>query len=204
MNGEATPPNHAQLPNPSSTVKKPRRNKPKFSRTLKKGARDQKMSSITSREKDSSVNYPPTAQSNTASRSAAITKAATVSGGAAARKWSVSDYKKELKRAMDKISQLEAKVEHGEKQLQASESKRARLTEAHSYSLQSSRESKKTAKSAEVAALNSSKALEDADGYWQMELQRVRNECKVSKAVQHYLLYSFTKACLKHTHIIHL
>ena len=105
---------------------------------------------------------------------------------------------------MDKISQLEAKVEHGEKQLQASESKRARLTEAHSYSLQSSRESKKTAKSAEVAALNSSKALEDADGYWQMELQRVRNECKVSKAVQHYLLYSFTKACLKHTHIIHL
>lgn len=204
MNGEENPPNHPQLPNPSSTVKKPRRNKPKFSRTLKKGARDQKMSSITSREKDSSVNNPPTAQSNTASRSAAITKAATVSGGAAARKWSVSDYKKELKRAMDKISQLEAKVEQGEKQLQASESKRARLTEAHSYSLQSSRESKKTAKSAEVAALNSSKALEDADGYWQMELQRVRNECKVSKAVQHYLLYSFTKACLKHTHIIHL
>jgi hypothetical protein len=31
---------------------------------------------------------------------------------------------------------LEAKVEHGEKQLQASESKRARLTEAHYYSLQ--------------------------------------------------------------------
>ncbi len=136
MNGEENPPNHPQLPNPSSTVKKQRRNKPKFSRTLKKGARDQKMSSITSREKDSSVNNPPTAQSNTASRSAAITKAATVSGGAAARKWSVSDYKKELKRAMDKISQLEAKVEHGEKQLQASESKRARLTEAHYYSLQ--------------------------------------------------------------------
>ncbi len=107
MNGEENPPNHPQLPNPSSTVKKPRHNKPKFSRPLKKGARDQKMSSITSREKDSSVNNPPTAQSNTASRSAAIiTKAATVSGGAAARKWSVFDYKKELKRAMDEISQL--------------------------------------------------------------------------------------------------
>jgi hypothetical protein len=35
--------------------------------------------------------------SNTVSRSAAIPKAATVSGGVAARKWSVSDYKKELK-----------------------------------------------------------------------------------------------------------
>ena len=142
------------------------------------------MSSIRSRDsKDSSFNNPPTAQSNTASRSAAITKAATVSGGAAARKWSASDYKKELKRAMDEISQLEAKVEHGEKRLQASESKRAKLTEAHSYSLQSSRESKKTAKAAEVAALNSSKALEDADGNLQMELQTVRNECKVSKLI---------------------
>ena len=139
------------------------------------------MSSIKSR--DSNINNPPTTQSNTASRSAAITKAATVSGGAAARKWSASDYKKELKRATDDISQLEAKVKHGEKRLQASEYKRAKLTEAHSYSLQSSRESKKTAKAAEVAALNSSKALEDADVNLQMALQTVRNECKVSKRI---------------------
>ena len=90
---------------------------------------------------------------------------------------------------MNEISQFEAKVEEGEKQLQSCESKRARLTEAHSHSIQSSRESKRTAKAAEVATLNSSKALEDADGNWQKELQRVRKECKVSKVLFVLILY---------------
>ena len=184
MNSEETPP---EPPDPSAAKKVSTRNRkrPKlFSRSLKKGARDQKMSSISSRDsKDSSDDSPPTAQPTTATRSAAIRKSATVRESDAARKWTLSDYKKELKRALNEISQLEEKVEEGEKQLQSSESKRARLTEAHSHSLQSSRESKRTAKAAEVAALNSAKALEDADGNWQNELQRVRKECKVSKVL---------------------
>lgn len=199
MNSEETPP---EPPDPSAAKKVSSRNKrrPKlYSRTLKKGARDQKMSSISSRDKDSSDNSPPTAKTTTATRSAAIRKSATARESDAARKWTLSDYKKELKRALNEISQLEEKVEEGEKQLQSSESKRARLTEAHSHSLQSSRESKRTAKAAEVAALNSAKALEDADGNWQNELQRVRKECKVSKVLFVLIMYPG----ISHIHSLH-
>lgn len=183
MNSRDPSPTHEEVPKAPPAKKKAKR-KRAYSRNLRKGVPDMKPSSITA--DTVGLQAEPSAPIESASSStysATSIRTSATSASAAARKWTVQDYKNELKSAYQQISQLEIQLARVAQQLEVSESKRAQVKDAHDVLLKSRREYKKSATLAAKEANDSTKALEDAEMELQLKIDEVKKKCKVCSPV---------------------
>ena len=185
MNSRDPSPTPEEVPEAPPAKKKSKR-KRAFSRYLRKGVPDLKSSSDSAGkgalEAEQPSDVPPSDQLS--SESALIRQS--VCSNASSRRWSRADYQKELKVALEQISQLQSEVDTQASQLKVSESKRRKLMDAHEHAKQGIKEQKQKAKDAESEAFTSSKALTDAQHHTQSVVAEVKKAYKVCTCCLHF------------------
>ena len=184
MNPREPPEDASDAPDVLPSKKKAKR-KRAYSRSLRKGAPNQKSCSSTHDEIAQPSDVHPS--DPLSSESASIRQSA-VSSNASSRRWSRADYQKELKVALEQISQLQSVVDTQSSQLKVSESKRRKVMEAHERAKQGVKEQKQKAKEAESEASTSSKALADAQHHAQAVVAEAKKVCKVCTSCLSFLL----------------
>ena len=160
-------------------AKKKRKSKRAYSRKLRKGVPDMKPSSNTADTVVSEAEPSAPAASASTSTSSTLIRSSATSASAATRKWTAQDYKNELKRACQQISQLENQLARVAHQLEVCETKRVQVKDAHDLLLKSRREFKKNAAISAKEVADSTKALEDAEMELQEKIDLVKKKCKV-------------------------